>query len=174
MFFALHAVIKRHKLNGRNVEVKKAVSKQEIGPGGGGGGGRGGGAPRGGRWCCLLMPAHMSLGLYADVRLDHARFFFIATEVLKLSKHPGLQLKDKMCTCTRRHIHNFEFYITFVGEGSWQPEVKVCFMFRCLHTGSKVTELHVGREIHTSISCRATGYLQNQSRVTWNTCVSKQ
>ena len=54
VLFALHAVIKRHKLNGRNVEVKKAVSKQEIGPGGGGGGGRGGGAPRGGRWCCLF------------------------------------------------------------------------------------------------------------------------
>ena len=64
-----------------------------------------------------------------------------------------------MCTCTRRHIHNFEFYITFVGEGSWQPEVKVCFLFRCLHTCSKVTELHVGREIRTSISCRATSKL---------------
>ncbi|KAK7092667.1 heterogeneous nuclear ribonucleoprotein A3 homolog 1-like isoform X2 [Littorina saxatilis] len=40
-------LFKRHKLNGRNVEVKKALSKQEIGPGGGGG--RGGGGPRGGR-----------------------------------------------------------------------------------------------------------------------------
>ncbi|KAL8621087.1 hypothetical protein ACOMHN_048129 [Nucella lapillus] len=34
-------LIKRHKLNGRNVEVKKAVSKEELG---GSGGGRGGGS----------------------------------------------------------------------------------------------------------------------------------
>ena len=46
------AVIKRHKLNGRNVEVKKAFSKNELPPGGGGGVGRGGGAPRGGKCCC--------------------------------------------------------------------------------------------------------------------------
>lgn len=38
-------LIKRHKLNGRNVEVKKAMSKQDIG----GGGGRGGGSSRGGK-----------------------------------------------------------------------------------------------------------------------------
>lgn len=40
-------LIKRHKLNGRNVEVKKAISRQDIG-GGGGGRGRGRGSSRGG------------------------------------------------------------------------------------------------------------------------------
>ena len=34
------AVIKRHKLNGRNVEVKKALPKEELGGSGGGGGGQ--------------------------------------------------------------------------------------------------------------------------------------
>nr|KAG5691701.1 hypothetical protein BaRGS_029466 [Batillaria attramentaria] len=42
---------KRHKLNGRNVEVKKAMPQDQMGGGGGGGGrgGRGGGGRPGGR-----------------------------------------------------------------------------------------------------------------------------
>ena len=60
------AVIKRHKLNGRNVEVKKAVSKQEIGPGGGGGGGRGGGAPRGGKCLSTCTALHWGGGGFSE------------------------------------------------------------------------------------------------------------